>query len=64
MQNLKALTTKVTKDTKGIIKVRKNHKVLFCKYFFVLFVSFVVKIKFVCPLHACDVSVLEDLGQF
>lgn len=32
-----------TKITKGKTKTRNNHKGLFCKYFFVLFVSFVVQ---------------------
>jgi hypothetical protein len=36
---------------------------VFCKYFFVLFVSFVVKIESGCPLHASGAPAVEDLGQ-
>ena len=62
-QNLKAGTTKITEDTKGKTKARNNYKGLFCKYFFVLFVSFVVKILFGCPLHAGGAPISEYLGQ-
>jgi hypothetical protein len=43
--------------------IRTKHKGLFCQYFFVLFVSFVVKIIFGCPLDAGGAPIFQDLGQ-
>ena len=43
--------------------LEKTNKGLFCKYFFVLFVSFVVFIRFGYPLHAGGAPILEELGQ-
>ena len=53
-------TYKITKDTKGKTRTRDNHKGLFYKS---LFVFFVVKIIFGCPLHTGGAPIFEDLGQ-
>jgi len=44
-QSQKPVTTKTTKNTKGIIKAEKKYNRLVFMCFFVLFVSFVVKRK-------------------
>ena len=59
----KSLNHRDHEGHEGEVRTRENHKGLFCKYFFVLFVSFVVKNIFGCPLHAGGAPVFEDVGN-